>query len=193
VSVEALSIALHHSHAKGSALLMLIGIANHSGDGGAWPALSTLMKYGRVSDRRNAQRALRQLEQLGEIKTHIQGGGNEDMADGRRPNRYTFTLRCPADCDGSMQHRRRSEGLLFEPLDTGGAQAAPAPEQGRRTGRARGGAQAALTDHEPPTTKTEKNLSLVDVRVRACAHRWGSAGYCDVCGVRDDDPRVLAS
>jgi hypothetical protein len=42
MSIEAVATVLNHSKARGRAKLVLIGIANHLGDQGAWPSISTL-------------------------------------------------------------------------------------------------------------------------------------------------------
>lgn len=105
MSVEQMAIALHHSRAKGTARLILIGIANHDGDGGAWPSVATLAKYAGITDRRNVQRALASLESLGEIRRLVSAGGDHSMADYMRPNLYRVLLRCPPGCDRSAQHR----------------------------------------------------------------------------------------
>lgn len=107
MSVESIAIALHHSQATGSAKLVLLGIANHDGDGGSWPKIATLAKYAGLADPHSVKRLLRKLEQLGEIKTEIQKGGMHDTPDEYRPNRYQFTLVCPPSCDRSSQHRDR--------------------------------------------------------------------------------------
>lgn len=104
MSVEALAAVLHHSRARGTAKLVLLGIANHQGDGGAWPAITTLARYANVHSR-NVVKALRQLEALGELRTLHQGGGLAAQADETRPNLYQVLVTCPADCDGSGQHR----------------------------------------------------------------------------------------
>jgi len=104
MSVESISIALHHSQARGTAKLVLIGIANHDGDGGAWPKIETLAMYAGVSTR-SVQYAIRELESLGEIKVEHQQGGDEKVRADRKPNRYTFTLKCPHCCDGTKNHR----------------------------------------------------------------------------------------
>ena len=103
VSIEAMAIALHHSRARGTAKLVLIGIANHDGDGGAWPSVATLAKYAAVTPR-NVQKALRELEALGEIRTHLQAGGNGRGPAYERPNLYDFTLACPDGCDRTTKH-----------------------------------------------------------------------------------------
>ena len=104
MSVEAIAVALHHSRAKGTTKLVLIGIANHAGDGGAWPAVVTLAKYAGCSERQ-VQRALRQLVSFGEIRVHVQAGGGSEYDDGRRPNRYDVIVACPPWCDRTTNHR----------------------------------------------------------------------------------------
>lgn len=105
MSVESIALALHHSRATGTAKLVLIGIANHDGDGGAWPSIETLALYANVKDRRRVKRILRELEALGEIRTLPQMGGFAEMRADRRPNRYEILVRCPAGCDRTPQHR----------------------------------------------------------------------------------------
>jgi hypothetical protein len=104
VSVEALAIVLHHSRAKGTAKLVLVGVANHEGDGGAWPTVATLARYANV-DVRSAQRSLVKLQELGELWVEDQAGGLAGTADCDRPNLYHVRVRCPTWCDGSPQHR----------------------------------------------------------------------------------------
>lgn len=115
MSVEHLAVVLHHSRAKGTAKLVLIGIANHAGDGGAWPSLSTLARYANV-DVRSAQRALSTLQGLGEVRVSIQAGGGAAVADSKRPNRYDVSVECPPWCDRTPQHRdtRRHSGRQAE-------------------------------------------------------------------------------
>jgi hypothetical protein len=131
MSIEALAIALHHSKAKGTARLVLLGIANHDGDGGSWPSIETLCKYAGGVNARNAQRAVDVLEELGEVRRHFMQGGTHTTPPGRRPNRYEFLLRCPEWCDGSTNHRDSRKPLitfeedLSEELSTGVADTPP--------------------------------------------------------------------
>lgn len=104
MSVESLAAVLHHSRAKGTAKLVLVGIANHDGDGGAWPSVVTLAKYAGV-DARSVQRAIAKLVGLGELRVAIQEGGTADVPDHRRPNRYHVLVACPPWCDRTAQHR----------------------------------------------------------------------------------------
>jgi hypothetical protein len=105
MSIEALSIVLNHSKAKGAAKVILIGIANHLGpdaDEGAWPSQARLAGYANVSDRA-VRDAIEALEQLGELTKETAGGNSRNQY---KPNRYWINLRCPETCDGSMAHNR---------------------------------------------------------------------------------------
>lgn len=106
MSIETMAIVLHHSQARGTAKLVLLGIANHDGDGGAWPSVATLAKYAGASSR-HVQRAIRELQRLGELERVIQAGGNAAIEDHERPNLYHVLLTCPAGCDRTKHHRVR--------------------------------------------------------------------------------------
>ncbi|MCC2033893.1 helix-turn-helix domain-containing protein [Microbacterium allomyrinae] len=116
MSVESLAIVLHHSRAKGTAKLVLLGIANHDGDGGSWPTVATLAKYGNCSVSQ-VQRSVIELERLSEIRRYVQAGGDHRYAEHQRPNRYSLLLRCPSDCDRSSQHRTRNEAQRILDLE----------------------------------------------------------------------------
>lgn len=96
MSVEHLAAVLHHAKTSGSKKLLMLGIANHEGDGGAWPAISTLARYACIHPR-NVQRALQELEAEGLIVVVHRGG---------RSNVYRTVAPCPDDCDRSPQHKR---------------------------------------------------------------------------------------
>lgn len=115
MSVEALAIALRHSRAHtATTKLVLLGIANHDGDGGSWPSVATLATYALCSTRQ-VQRAVDELEQLGEVERIVQKGGTRWTSEHRRPNLYRFLLRCPPDCDRTANHRtRRSTGPMVD-------------------------------------------------------------------------------
>ena len=110
MSVESVAIALHHSRAKGSAKLVLIGIANHDGDGGAFPKIATLAKYANIHPR-NVVKCLNTLGALGEIIIHQNAGGTLKTPDSVRPNLYEFILSCPDDCDRTKNHRLDGEKI----------------------------------------------------------------------------------
>ncbi len=66
MSVEMISLVLNNSRADGRAKLVLIGIANHHGDNGAWPSIATLARYANASER-SIKRDLQYLQEIGEI------------------------------------------------------------------------------------------------------------------------------
>lgn len=105
-----MSLVLHHSKSKGTAKLVLLGIANHEGDGGAWPSVATLMRYAHA-DRRTVQRAIERLVDMGELQVLRQKGGNDMTHSGLRPNLYRVRVFCPHTCDGSAQHRLKHSAL----------------------------------------------------------------------------------
>ena len=101
MSAEAVTVVLHHSKSEGTVKLVLWGIANHHSDSGAWPSIATLAKYAKVSERR-VQQIIRELERMGEIAIEEQGGLGQQQY---KTNRYHILIQCPADCDGSLNHK----------------------------------------------------------------------------------------
>jgi len=111
MSIEALTVVLHHSKAKNSAKVVLLGIANHyhpDDDRGAWPSQGLLAHYANITDRQ-VRKCLEQLAALGELTVDSHGGPSKGT---HKPNRYWITLRCPDDCDGSMSHRTKEPELI---------------------------------------------------------------------------------
>lgn len=107
MSVEAITAVLHHSQATGRAKLVLIGIANHLGDHGAWPSIDTLAKYSNASTR-SVKRDIRELIELGELLVESQAA---PVGGQYRTNLYRILVQCPAECDGSFGHRLRGDRL----------------------------------------------------------------------------------
>ena len=108
MSIESIAVCLHHSQSAKTEKLVLLGIANHDGDGGAWPSVGTLARYANCSER-HVQRAIQSLVELGEIRVVDQAGGNSETRRDRRPNLYKVLVRCPDNCDGTAQHRLRGD------------------------------------------------------------------------------------
>ena len=71
--------------------LILLGIANHDGDGGAWPSVATLARYGCCSPR-TVQRSLQRLTEAGFVTVEKQAGGSRETRPDRRPNLYRLHL-----------------------------------------------------------------------------------------------------
>lgn len=131
MSVESITLVLNHSRAKGTAKLVLVGIANHDGDGGAWPSIATLCRYANV-DRRTVQRAITELVELGEVVVHANDGGTRTTRNDQRPNRYEITV-SERGADGAASVPPRSENGAASVSARGGAGvangAAPTPPE----------------------------------------------------------------
>jgi hypothetical protein len=76
--------------------LCLVGIANHDGDGGAWPSIATLARYVGCSER-HATRLVSELRDMGWVEVVANGGGTQHTRDDHRPNLYRLHLRRPVD------------------------------------------------------------------------------------------------
>ncbi|MEX0158208.1 MULTISPECIES: helix-turn-helix domain-containing protein [unclassified Microbacterium] len=177
MSIESVAIALHHSRATGSAKLVLIGIANHDGDGGAWPSIDTLAKYAGVAPR-NVQMAIKKLEALHEVRRFVQAGGDHRIADHQRPNRYQFLLKCPLDCDRSSSHRTRyqvSSELPIEELSTRVTQASPG-DAGVRGGVTQASPKPSL--NHPNTTEKKTHVGN-RASSGACGHPLIDDRHCE--------------
>jgi hypothetical protein len=70
MSIEAMNLVLNHSRATGRAKLVLLGIANHFGDNGAWPSIETLARYANASER-SVKRDIQELVELGELIVEV--------------------------------------------------------------------------------------------------------------------------
>jgi hypothetical protein len=88
MSIEAVSLVLNNSRATGRAKLVLLGIANHLGDQGAWPSISTLARYANASER-SVKRDIQELVQLGELKVELQ---NAPTRHQYKTNLYWITI-----------------------------------------------------------------------------------------------------
>jgi hypothetical protein len=71
MSIEIMNAVWRHSKADGRARLVLLAIADHQGEMGAWPSLATLAKMVNASER-SVQRDIDYLQQIGELEVHYQ-------------------------------------------------------------------------------------------------------------------------
>lgn len=183
MSVEAIAIVLHHSKAQGSALAVMIGIANHAGDGGAWPSIATLAKYGRCTER-SVQRAIKQLVDLGEVAVVVQGGGPARMRDWQRPNRYDVLLTCPQTCDRSAQHRD-----LTLPKNAAGLWTEGATPTSPGDTHVTGGATPTSPGGATPTSPEPSLEPSINGRGSVPTQPQHARAVCDVCSLVEEDCR----
>lgn len=106
MSVEHMSIVINHSLLRGTQRTVLMILANHHGEHGAWPSIETLARGANCCER-TVQRAITAAIEAGELEVILQDGGTHNTRADRRPNRYFLLLTCPPDCDGSPAHRSR--------------------------------------------------------------------------------------
>lgn len=152
MSIESLAIALHHSRASGTAKVVVLGIANHDGDGGAYPSVETLAKYANVSGRA-VQGALATLVELGELRVHVKGGGMVSSDPRYRTNRYELLIECPPDCDRTTQHRRPAV-KDSSPLELG-----PVVKSGAASGEGQRGPEVKPASPKPSLNTPENQLT----------------------------------
>jgi hypothetical protein len=152
VSVEQIATVLHHSRQTGTPKLLLVGIANHDGDGGAWPTIETLAKYANVTER-SVQRGLEEIVAAGELRIHYNAGGNLNTPPHERPNRYEILVTCPPNCEGGRQHHLRPLEVVH-----GGDDVYVTPSDG--TEEAGEGATPASPPHPPtPTSPPDAHVA----------------------------------
>jgi len=84
MSIEIISAVLNNSKATGRAKLVLLGIANHQGDQGAWPSKATLARYANASER-SVQRDIQTLVELGELRVELNAAPGDSQY---KANRY---------------------------------------------------------------------------------------------------------
>lgn len=184
MSLESLAMVLHHSRARGTDKLILIGIANHDGDGGAWPSLETLATYGGHVDERTVRRSLRRLEALGEVQTYVQSGGPSGIPAWKRTNRYEVLLSCPATCDRTKNHRNIP--LPAAPADLwikGGTPTPPGDAHAPRGGTPTPPDPGSPTPPKPSIEPSHEATNAVDESTTDRAH------VCSVCSRHEHDCR----
>ena len=160
MSIEAMTICLNHSRAKGTAKVVLLGIANHINpdNDGAWPSQERLAAYANVSVR-SVREATQQLIDLGEITVQVAGGQSKNQY---RPNLYFLNLQCPNNCDRTSAHRVAENRAEVSATDTDRAevfdnQGGTLAQSGRNFSAIRAEADFLLTVIEPlrePLVKT---------------------------------------
>ena len=118
-----------HSNAGGNDRLVLLAIADSADQDGsnAWPAVSTIARKCRVSER-TVQRSIRTLVELGELVVKEGAGGHRGVRRDRRPNRYELPMLngatpchpvdstgCQSVTDGVSDCRERGDNLTPNP------------------------------------------------------------------------------
>lgn len=114
MSVESMVQVFHHSASTGTTKLVLLGVANHDGDGGAFPAMNTLAVYAGIHVT-GVRRHVAKLVALGELTVEQNKGGTLNAPEHMRPNLFHVHVPCPGNCEGAPKHRLLCD-LCNEPL-----------------------------------------------------------------------------
>jgi Helix-turn-helix domain len=91
MSIESMVTVLNADNLTARRKLILLGIANHDGDGGSWPSVATLARYA-VCSTRTVQRELQRLSDEGFVTIEIRAGGSSRTRADRRPNLYHLNV-----------------------------------------------------------------------------------------------------
>lgn len=194
-----MSVVLQHAPYKGTEKLILLGMANHDGDAGSFPAIGTLARYANCSES-TVDRAIKHLIETKAIKRHIQAGGMANLPDYARPNLYEILVECPPNCDKTKKHKPvdKDLDLLWRP----GVNNEPPPNGEPRGGSLAepGGGSLAepLTVLEPPLNKTGSPISSTSPEDRrkcwACGQTKSDIvrSYCRSCSSAGLDNPILS-
>ena len=71
MSIQVMQAVWEHSKADGRARLVLLAIADHQGEIGAWPSITTIARMVNSSER-SVQRDIQHLQKIGELKVEVQ-------------------------------------------------------------------------------------------------------------------------
>jgi DNA-binding transcriptional MocR family regulator len=178
MSLDAITRALHHSRARGTAKVVLLGIAEHDGPGGAWPSIETLAGYANV-DARNVRHALRALQALGELEVRVQAGGRPETRAGQRTNLYAITLSCPWTCDRSTHHRD-----ISTPLTNATPDAIVTPDDSDRGGLTESTGEPLTTATAEPSLEPLPEIAnhSEPATTDRARERCGESGHTDDAG-----------
>jgi hypothetical protein len=88
MSIEIMNAVWKQSRSDGRARLVLLAIADHQGEIGAWPSIATLAKMVNSSER-SVQRDIQYLQSIGELKVEVQ---NAPTRKQYKSNLYWVTL-----------------------------------------------------------------------------------------------------
>lgn len=88
MSIEVMNAVWNHSKAKGRARCVLLAIADHQGELGAWPSLERLAQRAN-SSKRSVSRDIQDLIAMGELKVDFRSAPTGGQY---RANRYWVTL-----------------------------------------------------------------------------------------------------
>lgn len=128
MSIEAMATVLNSGNLPPRTKLVLLGIANHDGDGGAWPSIETLARYACCSER-TVQREISKLVDAGLVTVHTNAGGTRQTRPDRRPNVYQIHINRVVDntVNGVTQMSPRDSDGVTPVTERGDTAMSPEP------------------------------------------------------------------
>lgn len=197
-----MAVVLHHAPFAGRDKLILLGIANHDGDGGSFPAIATLAKYGNCSPA-SVKRSLAVLMEAGAIVRHIQAG-NLRIPEWARTNLYEVMVECPANCDKSRRHKPIDKDLPAESMlwIKGGSTLNPGSVVEPRGGSGdepRGGSVVEPLTIKEPSNNLNTGVGFESTSPAAKTKCWacgalhpGKGSYCNSCTTRGFNTPIIS-
>ena len=88
MSIQVSNAVWQHSQATGRTMLVLLAIADHQGEIGAWPSIATIAKMVNASER-SVQRDIQTLQDMGELSVEVQNAPTKQQY---KSNLYWVTL-----------------------------------------------------------------------------------------------------
>lgn len=172
MSIEAMARVWKHSSAEGSALLVLLALADYADDHDrAWPSQATLAAKARMSDR-NVRRVLDRLVEMGELVIENAGGSGRGHSATYRITVERRTA-CPPSADGKVDTQ---DGKVDTQGQKGGH---PCPRNHHRTIKDPPTLSARETEASPDEGTAVRTVLDADpwnpeARVDAVLHLLGS-------------------
>jgi len=88
MTIQTMQAVWNHSKSEGRARVVLLAIADHQGEMGAWPSIATLANMANASER-SVQRDIQKLIELGELQVSMRAAPTRSQY---RANLYWVTL-----------------------------------------------------------------------------------------------------
>lgn len=101
MSIEVMNAVWRHSKSAGRQKLVLLAIADHQGEMGAWPSIATLARMVNASER-SVQRDIQNLVAFGELAIEEQAAPTRSQY---KTNRYWVTLSGVTDFESGVTNR----------------------------------------------------------------------------------------
>lgn len=118
MSIQVMNAVWEHSKADGRARLVLLAIADHQGEIGAWPSIQRLAKMVNASVR-SVQRDIAYLQKIGELKVEVQNAPTNNQY---KSNLYWVTVGGVSDSDSGVTNAPSGVTDLASGVTAGGVQ-----------------------------------------------------------------------